>query len=345
MKLHVKPMPTLAIIVNCYNYENFVGRAITSVVSQDLRHCEFIVVDDGSTDDSWSTICSTGARAVRKENGGQISACLYGLDRTSAPFVLFLDADDELLPGSIDTIIKHLDCSVAKLQYPLAIIDESGAATGHTFPSLSAGRERGAYVDKVQQTGLYISPPTSGNVFRRDVCEILRSADYDSAVDGAILFIAPFFGDIVTLDKPQGYYRVHGSNKSGVNGAVNANLILRQRDRFTGRVNHIKNVLTGMGLADLIKDPKEMYFYRRCELYLALLSKQRLNIGLIIDIIYKFPDDYSITRRIVSAVILGIAYLLPKEAGCFIAETRYSSSRRPIFRLKSIRQAFDFRRQ
>jgi hypothetical protein len=48
------------------------------------------------------------------------------LDRTRAPFVLFLDADDELKPGALGMIIDRLDPGVAKLQFPLTRIDADG---------------------------------------------------------------------------------------------------------------------------------------------------------------------------------------------------------------------------
>ncbi|MGU3541629.1 glycosyltransferase family 2 protein [Methylobacterium sp. A52T] len=128
--------PVLAIIINCFNYERYVHCAIQSVVSQNNRSCEIVVVDDGSTDQSWAVIQSSGVRSFRKTNGGQVSACLLGLDNTVAPFVLFLDADDQLLPNSLAVIIRSLDADIAKLQFPLARIDEAGSMIAPAFPSL-----------------------------------------------------------------------------------------------------------------------------------------------------------------------------------------------------------------
>jgi glycosyltransferase involved in cell wall biosynthesis len=55
--------------------------------------------------------------AFRIDNSGTRLACLFGLDQTRAPFVLFLDADDELKPGALGKIIDCLDPGVAKLQF------------------------------------------------------------------------------------------------------------------------------------------------------------------------------------------------------------------------------------
>src|ERR1700712_3074302 len=102
----------LAIIINCFNYEDYVQNAIESVLSQDTTHCDVIVVDDGSTDRSWDEIKAFGIRSFRKQNGGQVNACRYGVSKTDAPFILFLDADDELVPGAIQKILLHLDQNV-----------------------------------------------------------------------------------------------------------------------------------------------------------------------------------------------------------------------------------------
>ena len=134
--------PRLAVVIPCYNYESFVERAILSVLDQAESDCEVVVVDDGSTDNSWDAIERTGVRAFRIENGGARLACLYGFDKTTAPFVLFLDADDELKPGSIDQIIKLLDPNVAKLQFSLSLIDAQGRDMNGPLSTLDCFRSR-----------------------------------------------------------------------------------------------------------------------------------------------------------------------------------------------------------
>ncbi|MGT2486450.1 glycosyltransferase family 2 protein [Methylobacterium oryzae CBMB20] len=140
--------PKLAVIITCFNYENFVGRAIQSVLDQGSDACEIVVIDDGSTDRSWSMIQQSGVPAFRIPNGGQRAACLYGLAKTRAPFLLFLDADDELLPGALARILPALDTNVAKLQFCLTCIDSGGAVLAgpvsgaRRLPRAGQGRQR-----------------------------------------------------------------------------------------------------------------------------------------------------------------------------------------------------------
>lgn len=233
----------LAVIINCYNYADYVERAIRSVRVQGRSDCELIVVDDGSTDASWEVIGRSGVTAYRVENGGQRRACLFGLDLTSAPFVLFLDADDELAPGALDAIIPHLRPTTAKLQFCLSRIDATSSHLGSAVPDPSAMRLSGDLRERVGRTGAYVSPPTSGNVFRRDVCELLRDADYDDAVDGIIIMASPFFGEVVSLPEELGLYRVHDRNKSGVGRTVDTRKIEHHMRRFRNRIDHLKSVI------------------------------------------------------------------------------------------------------
>src|SRR5690242_13816033 len=122
--------PKLAVVIPCYNYAAFVERAIRSVLDQARNDCELVVVDDGSTDRSWEVIKHTGAKAFRTQNQGARLACLFGLEKTSAPFILFLDADDELKPGALAAITDELDSGVAKLQFSLTRIDAAGNLIG-----------------------------------------------------------------------------------------------------------------------------------------------------------------------------------------------------------------------
>ena len=277
--------PRLAVVVACYNYEQFVSRAISSVLDQQTDDVELVVVDDGSTDGSWAVIESLNVRAFRIPNSGQPAACIHGLDQTTAPFVLFLDADDELMPGAIARIIASLDDGVAKLQFPLVRIDASGNVLGGPTPQLAAYREREKIARRVLRHGAYQTSPTSGNVFRRDVCEHARHVDYEAAVDGVILLAAPFMGDIVSLTEPLGRYRVHEHNHSGLGRALEAATIRRDMERHIKRSAHLRRILAAIGSTQTPVDPRRTYYYREMLLTLTVVEgkKPRLRdlLGLV----------------------------------------------------------------
>src|SRR3954451_10156846 len=90
----------VSIVVNNHNYARFLPAAIDSALAQDHARTEVIVVDDGSTDGSTDVIRRYRDRlhAVLKDNGGQASAFNAGARAARGDVVLFLDADDVLLP-------------------------------------------------------------------------------------------------------------------------------------------------------------------------------------------------------------------------------------------------------
>lgn len=262
----------LAVIINCYNYADYVERAIRSVLMQGHKECDLIVVDDGSVDASWEVISRTGVTAYRIENSRQRSACLFGLDKTTAPFVLFLDADDELLPGALDIIIPQLEANVAKLQFCLRRIDGDNNPLNSVVPELATVSALGDLRERVLKTGVYASPPTSGNVFRRDVCELLRDADYDDAVDGVIILAAPFFGDVIALPAELGLYRVHARNMSGVGREIDPRQIEGDMARFKSRLVHLKAILAQRSeVADL--DCEHTFFYAEKKFILFVIGQ------------------------------------------------------------------------
>jgi glycosyltransferase involved in cell wall biosynthesis len=156
--------PVLAVVISCYNYVSFVGQAIKSVVDQGRQDCELVVIDDGSTDGSWDVISRFDVTAFKTDNNGQRAACVFGLDRTRAPFVLFLDADDELKPGALETIIRRLDPDVAKLQFALTLVDANGNRIRSATSPLASFRDRESLTQQVLRSGVYRTPPTESMV-------------------------------------------------------------------------------------------------------------------------------------------------------------------------------------
>ncbi|MEO8340839.1 MAG: glycosyltransferase [Nitrospirota bacterium] len=107
----------VSVIIPCYNHAHFLGEAISSVVNQTYPHIEIIVVDDGSTDDT-AEVAKTysNIRYVRQDNFGLSRARNVGLSHSKGAYIVFLDADDCLLPNAIDIGFRALasrnDCAL-----------------------------------------------------------------------------------------------------------------------------------------------------------------------------------------------------------------------------------------
>src|SRR5262249_10595972 len=86
------------IVIPCYNQGRFVGEAIDSALRQSVS-TEVLVVDDGSTDDTSAVVQRHPAvMLIRQRNQGTAGARNAGLREGRGALVIFLDADDRLLP-------------------------------------------------------------------------------------------------------------------------------------------------------------------------------------------------------------------------------------------------------
>ena len=103
-----------SIIIPCYNASMYIDRAINSALAQRIGNYEIIVVDDGSTDttgDILNAYVSTNKYRIsfiRQENRGPAAARNRGISESTGDYLLFLDADDELLPDALQAFQSTL---------------------------------------------------------------------------------------------------------------------------------------------------------------------------------------------------------------------------------------------
>jgi glycosyltransferase involved in cell wall biosynthesis len=100
----------VAIVIPCFNAGATLAETAASAVGEAL---ELLVVDDGSTDPATLELLDRleeeGIRVVRRPNGGVSAARMTGLEATSTPYYLTLDADDVLVPGAAELLEGALD--------------------------------------------------------------------------------------------------------------------------------------------------------------------------------------------------------------------------------------------
>src|SRR5215213_6785783 len=112
----------VSVVIPCYNQAHFLGEAIESALAQSYPHFEIVVIDDGSTDTT-SEVAGRypGVRCVRQDNQGLSAARNSGLHHSEGEYVVFLDADDRLLPEALEAGIGCLkaypECAFASGRY------------------------------------------------------------------------------------------------------------------------------------------------------------------------------------------------------------------------------------
>jgi glycosyltransferase involved in cell wall biosynthesis len=211
------PSPLVSIVIDNYNYERFIGRAIESALRQTYPRVEVVVVDDGSTDGSRGVIDRYRRRvvAVEQGNGGQGAAVNAGFAASTGDLVIFLDADDELRPQAVERVVPHLGPGVAKLHFRLDAVDTDGVPLGFTNPPESQPLAAGSVVPSLLSRGRYATPVMSGNAFPREVLDRILpmpAAGWRISADGYLVTAAPFHGRVVAIEECLGLYRIHGAN-------------------------------------------------------------------------------------------------------------------------------------
>jgi len=101
--------PRITLVIPSYNYGQYLGACLDSILSQNYPNLELIVMDGGSSDNSVPIIKSYGRRIAfwrSHRDAGQYSAIEEGLNRGSGEIMGWLNADDMFHPGAFDTVSR-----------------------------------------------------------------------------------------------------------------------------------------------------------------------------------------------------------------------------------------------
>jgi glycosyltransferase involved in cell wall biosynthesis len=112
-------LPRTSIVIPCFNAADHIADTLSSVVAQSYPNLEVIVVDDHSTDGSVQTIEQEfpSVRLLRSTSHGASAARNLGSELSTGAYLQYLDADDLLAPGKLDTQVRALEESGADVAY------------------------------------------------------------------------------------------------------------------------------------------------------------------------------------------------------------------------------------
>ncbi|MGH9309174.1 MAG: glycosyltransferase [Vicinamibacterales bacterium] len=228
--------PVASIVIPCYNQGRFLGDAVRSALQQTYPAIEVIVVDDGSTDGT-AAVAETfaSARLIREQNQGAAAARNAGLRESRGDYLIFLDADDRLLPHAVATGIEYLAARPdrAFVTGHVRLIDEDGSPAG--TPPQEHG-DNPDYIELLRSN--YIWTP-GVVVYRRSVFDAVSpfesgaggSADFELNVRIARRFAIGCHHQIILE------HRRHGANMSGDAGVMLASAVSVRRSQR----KHVQN--------------------------------------------------------------------------------------------------------
>jgi len=107
------PIRPLTVLTPVYNNGRFMRRAIDSILEQTFSDFEYVLVNDGSTDDSQDILDEYAGkdrrvRVIRQQNRGYIQALNAGMELARGPFIARMDADDIAMPNRFEKQLAYL---------------------------------------------------------------------------------------------------------------------------------------------------------------------------------------------------------------------------------------------
>lgn len=112
--------PKVSVIIPFYNAQNTIEQTVNSITSQSYKNIEIILVNDGSTDNSYK-ICQKlkkeddRIQIINKENGGVASARNMGISCAIGKYIIHADSDDIVLPNAYFYLVKKAESDKADI--------------------------------------------------------------------------------------------------------------------------------------------------------------------------------------------------------------------------------------
>jgi glycosyltransferase involved in cell wall biosynthesis len=212
--------PYVSVLIDTYNHERFIERAITSVLEQDMPMdgVEILVVDDGSTDRTPELVrrFEPRVRCLRKPNGGQASAFNFGFAQARGEILSTLDGDDwwarEKLRRVLETLQANPDVGI--VGHGLYEEYSDGRSNGLILP----GSFYRLTIRSRQDADLFRSLAaffgTSRMTIRKSVLDRILPVPEELTIeaDEYIFTLAAVIGSAIILNEPLCYYGIHAGN-------------------------------------------------------------------------------------------------------------------------------------
>lgn len=207
----MQKLPLVSIVTPTYNQAAYLSATIESVLAQDYPNLEYIVLDDGSTDNTPDVLKKYDGRIrhERQENMGQANTLNRGWSMASGSLIGYLSSDDLLEPNAFTKLVKALtarpDASVVYCDFTL--ID----AQGRRFRTVNTEE-----FDEVRLCVDLVCQPGPGALFRREVFD--RTGGWAGHLrqvpDFEFWLRASKFGPFVRVPEVLAHYRVHDGSAS-----------------------------------------------------------------------------------------------------------------------------------
>ena len=212
----MKDSPLVTVLMPVYNGEKFLRNAIESILNQSYNNLEFLIINDGSLDDSKNIILSYNDERIRfinnERNFGLIQTLNLGFKLASGDFIARMDADDismkDRIKKQIHFLLKNKD--VGLIGSSAVLIDQNNSEIGN----LRYSNEHNKIKYLLGFYNLFIHPTI---MVRKDVViknKLIFDSNYLHAEDYKFWTQLIFFTNVFNFEEPLIYYRIHENQVS-----------------------------------------------------------------------------------------------------------------------------------
>ena len=298
---------TLSIIVPVYNVEDYIRQCLDSILDQEYKDFEIIVVDDGSTD-RCGEICDQYSQrypsinSYHKINGGLSSARNYGIEHACGDFIAFVDSDDWIKPTLFRVLMDAAQANnadVVSCRHIYFYADEkmenstSGDNSNIIYKGLEAKRH------------LYTNFSFCGKLFKKELFEKVRFPEGKLYEDSRTMYrIALESSCYVALASHEYYYR---QRPTSIMGTFSTQNYLDRVSVWDEIYNGVENVFPKEELTEIRR--------RQGKLALELLKsivfmkKMRANRQLIKKLLLKLPKSSIMNYTLKDIAVISLCRL------------------------------------
>jgi hypothetical protein len=317
--MEMNHIPRVTVLIDTYNHERFIERAIASVLDQDMPMdgVEILVVDDGSTDRTPDLVrqFEPRVRLLRKANGGQASAFNAGIPECRGEIIALLDGDDWWAPGKLRRVVDLMtaDPSLGIVGHAIVESSEDGAERIIALGAperLRLDSAHAANAFRLHRCFFGTSRMTLRSKIARKILPVPEALVFEA--DEYIFTMANALSEGFILTEPLTHYRVHSGNLF-LNSGGNREGECRKLKVLTALVAELRQALPACGMPDEVAAPiLELIQAEAAQLRLKLDGGSGWQTYQVEGTIYRIQHgDASLRQRLFHEAMMLPALVLP----------------------------------
>ena len=228
-------MKKVSIIVPVYNASEYIEKCIDSLINQTLDNVEIIVVDDGSTDDSYKKLKKYGSKIklIKQENSGVATTRNNALKLATGDYIAFVDSDDYIDCNMFkDMYNKAIECDFDVVECDFKYVDDT-----HEYDGVQDLNTDITSKKEIKQYFIDMYPVIWNKLYKKEILKDIKFKDGVWAEDVEFLYrVLPRINTLGKINKKYYYYYQRQASESRLFDKRIYNYI----DNFNGLITYYK---------------------------------------------------------------------------------------------------------